>query len=267
MLCRVRRRIVELLQDATDVVFSHFHGDHVPLKHANFFQLSFEMLPEHFSALRIWSKNGDESHPRMRRRFHDLQELAGSNLSVVEGCTEGPMSFSHLVPHGEAETHLGAVMMTRIDLEDKVFVHASDIQLLNIEALNQIIRWQPDIVLTGGPPLYLDYLKIHSRENAWDNALQLANSVDTLIIDHHLMRSKAGVQWLKKLSQVVSGKISCAADFMERPRLLLEARREELYETIPVPDNWMDDYIQGKAEAESFLITAVNRGVIPPAID
>jgi glyoxylase-like metal-dependent hydrolase (beta-lactamase superfamily II) len=36
---RVRRRILTLMEQATDVIFSHFHGDHVPLTHANTFQL------------------------------------------------------------------------------------------------------------------------------------------------------------------------------------------------------------------------------------
>ncbi len=260
----VRSSIVELLRDATDVVFSHFHGDHVPLKDANPFQLSFDMLPERFSELHSWSKNGDESHPDMRRRFQDLQELTSGGLRVVEGHTEGPLFFSLPVVHGEASAHLGTVMMTRIKSENGVFVHASDIQLLNGEAVDQIIRWQPNIVLTGGPPLYLNSLGTHSWESAWKNALRLANSVDTLIIDHHLMRSEAGAQWLEELSQSACGKVCSAADFMERPALLLEARRAELYEAIPVPDGWMDDYTQGKAEAEPFLTIAVERGVIPP---
>ncbi len=259
----VRNSIVKLLHDATDVVFSHFHGDHVPLKDANPFQLSFDMLPERFSELHSWSKNGDESHPEMRRRFQDLKELMGGGLRVVEGRTEGPLSFSPPVLHGEASAHLGTVMMTRIELEDGVFVHASDIQLLNSEAVDQIIRWRPDTVLAGGPPLYLNSLGTHSWESAWKNALRLANSVGTLIVDHHLMRSETGAQWLEELSQSAGGKVCSAADFMERPPLLLEARRAELYEAIPVPDGWMDDYIEGKAEAEPFLTAAVERGVIP----
>jgi len=260
---QVRRGIVELLRDATDVVFSHFHGDHIPLKDANPFQLSFAMLPERFSELRSWSKNGDESHPEMRRRFHDLQEFTGDNLQVVEGRTEGPLSFSPPVPHGEANTRLGTVMMTRIELEDSVFVHASDIQLLDAEAIDQIIRWQPDIVFTTGPPLYLNSLGTDSRESAWENALRLANNVDTLIVDHHLMRSESGAQWLEELSENTGGRVCSAADFMQRPPLLLEARREELYEAIPVPDGWMEDYVQGKAEAGPFLTTALEQGVIP----
>jgi uncharacterized protein len=41
---RVRGRIVEALGNATDVVFSHFHGDHVPLVAANPYQLAIPSL-------------------------------------------------------------------------------------------------------------------------------------------------------------------------------------------------------------------------------
>ena len=260
----VRRRIVELLRDATDVVLSHFHGDHVPLKDANPFQLSLEALPDSFSGLRFWSKNGAEAHPRMRQRFHDLQELTLDGLRVVEGLSDGPLSFSLPVPHGEEDGHLGTVMMTRIELPHAVFVHASDIQLLNSEAVERILKWKPEVVLAGGPPLYLDSLSAYARETAWRNAVRLAEGVDTLIVDHHLMRSEAGVRWLNELSQNTEGKVCSAADFMRRPPLLLEARRDELYNAVPVPAGWMDDYARGKAETEPFLKLAVERGVIPP---
>lgn len=260
----VRRRIVELLRDATDIVFSHFHGDHVPLKDANPFQLSFEALPDGFGEVRFWSKDGDESHPRMRQRFYDLKELSGENLRIAEDSEESPLSFSRPMPHGEADAHLGTVMMTRIEMEHGVFVHASDIQLLDAEAVEQILTWRPDVVLAGGPPLYLDSLENDPRESAWRNGLRLANGVDTLIVDHHLMRSEAGAEWLTALSESTGGSVCCAAEFMGRPPLLLEARRGELYEKVPVPDGWMDDYVEGRAEAEPFLTTAVERGVIPP---
>ncbi|MEA3468060.1 MAG: hypothetical protein U9R57_07545 [Thermodesulfobacteriota bacterium] len=51
----VRRRIVKALQSATDIVLSHFHGDHVPLLLANQYQLSFENIPERIRKVRIWS--------------------------------------------------------------------------------------------------------------------------------------------------------------------------------------------------------------------
>jgi len=261
---RVRRSIVKLLDGATDVVYSHFHGDHVPLKDANPFQLSFDALPERFPALRSWSKNGEESHPEMQRRFLDLRELTHDGLRVVEGSTEGPLSFSAPVPHGEDGSHLGTVMMTRVESDDGVFVHASDIQLLNTEAVEQVVDWRPDIVIAAGPPLYLTSLGEKAREAARRNTLRLAENVKTLVIDHHVMRSEAGARWLQELALDAPCAVRSAADYMERTPLLLEARRRELYEAVPVPEGWMDDYTRGKAQAEPFLKTAIERGAIPP---
>jgi hypothetical protein len=54
-----------------------------------------------------------------------------------------------------------------------------------------------------------------------------------------------GEDWLNELSAAVSKKVYCAADFMGTPRLLLEAKRVQLYERMPVPDGWHDDYAKG----------------------
>jgi hypothetical protein len=58
------------------------------------------------------------------------------------------------VPHGEKTEHNERVMMTRIE-DDTVFVHTSDIQLLDDDTVDLVLKWQPDILLAGGPPLYL----------------------------------------------------------------------------------------------------------------
>lgn len=263
---RVRRRILTLMEQATDVVFSHFHGDHVPLKHANPFQLSLRQLPGRVHGLHAWSKGADEETGEMRRRFCDLQELFGDKLTQPGARSAGPLSFSQAVPHGRSGSKLGKVMMTRIDTGKRVFVHASDIQLLSAEAVEIILQWQPDIVLAAGPPLYLERLGESALADARDNALRLADHVETLILDHHLMRSQAGEAWLGELSQAAGRQVYCAADFMKRPRLLLEAWRDRLYKAFPVPDGWMDDYAQGRFDVEPFLESALSRGAIPPIV-
>ena len=55
--------------------------------------------------------------------------------------------------------------MTRIE-DDTVFVHTSDIQLLDDDTVDLVLEWQPDILLAGGPPLYLEQLssKLRNRE-------------------------------------------------------------------------------------------------------
>ena len=239
---KIRHHILKAMETATDVVFSHFHGDHVPLLRANPYQLSFEQLPDRFRTLRIWKHSAEELSSRMQHRADDLAELLVTNMKTAPGYSETLLSLSDPVSHGPAESRFGTVMMTRIDQEGQVFVHASDIQLLDDAAVEIILNWQPDIVFTSGPPLYLQNLAEPQRQKARENGLRLARNVDTLIVDHHLLRSEQGLNWLDTMSQVAGKKIYCAADFMNKPRLLLEARRMELYKKMPVSDHWHQDY-------------------------
>jgi predicted metallo-beta-lactamase superfamily hydrolase len=120
-------------------------------------------------------------------------------------------------------------MMTRIESGGHVFVHASDIQLLNDAAVATIMDWRPTTVLTSGPPLYLDRLGTTERRCAWQNARRLVGSVNAVILDHHLMRDTQGLAWLNDLSKATGKRVYCAADFMGKPRRFLEAQREQLY--------------------------------------
>lgn len=250
---RVREKILQVLENATDVVFSHFHGDHVPLVDANPYQISVQALPPCFRELHCWSKSDDGLSSNMSKRFQDLVGLMGANLQVAEGRSEGPLSFSRAVPHGAPDSNMGTLMMTRIKMDNRAFVHASDIQLLDDPTVDHVIDWQPDIVLAAGPPLYLNRLSKAGRERAWGNAVRLAQSIDVVILDHHLMRSEEGAIWLDELSAAVGKKVYCAADFMGRPRRLLEAERAQLYEEMPVPHGWHDNYAKGRVETGEYF--------------
>lgn len=250
---KVREKILQLLNDATDVVFSHFHGDHVPLLDTNPYQLSIRSLPSRFYELRCWSKSDDDLSAEMSKRFHDLAGLLGTNMQVAEERSEGPLSFSRAVPHGVPDSNIGTLMMTRIEMGCQVFVHASDIQLLDDSTVDKIIDWQPDIVIAAGPPLYLDRLSKGECKRAWNNAVRLAQSIDVVILDHHLMRAKVGAVWLDELSAIVGRKVYCAADFMCQSRQLLEAERVQLYEQMPVQKRWHDDYANGRVDFRDYI--------------
>jgi predicted metallo-beta-lactamase superfamily hydrolase len=247
-----RRRIVEALEGATDVVFSHFHGDHVPLLEANPYQLAFSHLPPRFKSLRAWSLSPEGQTRKSRVRAHDLMDLLGPRFRVAEGLEDGPLRFSHAVPHGMGGLPFGSVMLTRVDLGGLVFVHSSDIQLLDAATIALILDWGPDWVLAAGPPLYHSGLDAGQRARAWINARRLAAAVGTLILDHHLMRSLEGEDWLGKLSLETGRRVYCAADFMGRPKRLLEAQRRELYAAMPVRVGWHDGYAHGAERVEDF---------------
>ena len=75
---RVQRRIILALAKATDVVFSHFHGDHIPLREANPYQLAIRDLPENMQKICCWGKSSDSLKEKMKQRARDLQALLGT---------------------------------------------------------------------------------------------------------------------------------------------------------------------------------------------
>jgi len=249
---QVRRRIITALEKATDMVISHYHGDHIPLADANPYQLSLNKIPP-LDNVRLWCKGPHDVSELAIQRWIALSEFAGVLLPDSEGKSEGVMTFSNPVPHGSQKSRLGTVMMTRIQEDDEVFVHASDIQLLDEKAISIIIDWQPTVVLASGPPLYLPKIGSVARRTAWSNAKLLAQNVDTLILDHHLLRSEQGYQWLEKLSECSDNRVTCAASFMGRKPRLLEAWRDQLYAKMPVPNGWHEAYARGETDFKDYV--------------
>jgi predicted metallo-beta-lactamase superfamily hydrolase len=248
---RTRRLIARALEDATDIVISHYHGDHIPLVDANPYQLSVKQVVKLCQRPHFWAKGTKGISYNQAHRAKALAESLGRILPVAEGRSDGPLTFSVPVPHGERGGRGGSVMMTRLEEDGEVFVHASDIQMLNDTAIRQILAWQPNIVLASGPPIYLPSLTLEEQEDALHRTLRLAKRVDTLILDHHLMRSKKGERWLNHVSSLTGRKVVCAADFMGCCRNLLEAERVLWYKKLPVPEGWHRAYARGEIDVVS----------------
>lgn len=194
--------------------------------------------------MRIWEKPAGSLSARELHRSVALKEVLDARWRQgTAGCKA--LGFSAAVPHGEKTVRNETVMMTRIE-GNGVFVHASDIQLLDDDTVDLVLEWQPDIRLAGGPPLYLEQPGSGQRSRAWQNAVRLAHSVDTLILD------REGLQWLDRLSAESGRRVFCAADYMDMPHRLLEADRQTLYAEMPVPSTWHRDYAEGKAATRGF---------------
>ena len=251
----IQKRILKHLQTATDVIFSHFHGDHIPLANANPYQLSLEKVRPLLKDVNIWAKGNNEDSHKMKERAWNLK-MNFKTYKIADGKNIKGLTFSYPVPHGEENSHLGKVMVSKIKVGNKNFVHASDIQLLSRKAINEVVKLKADIVLASGPPIYLPHLSAEDRKNARNNALKLSNEVPLLIIDHHLLRCQEGLQWLRNLDREANNRIVCAADVMKHPPQLLEARRCELYQKMPVKDNWHNKYAAGKVGTRNYLLKA-----------
>ena len=249
---RIREKILAALEGVTDIVISHYHGDHMPMKTEDPYQLPVEALPP-LEGVRFWCKGPKNISGLSARRRKELSHFLGSPLPASEGISLDGISFSLPVPHGTRDKGFGTVMMTRICEGDDVFVHSSDIQLLDREAVLEVLAWKPTIVFASGPPLYLSHHVPEASKEAFENALLLARNVDTLILDHHLLRSLEGYRWLKKLAGMVENTVLCAAEFMDKKPELLEARRKILYEKLPVPRGWHEAYAKGEAGLEEYF--------------
>jgi uncharacterized protein len=249
---KIREKILYAFEQATDVVISHYHGDHMPMKAEDPYQLPMEALPS-LDGINFWCKDPEKISGLSLKRRHELSNFLGFSLPTSEGMKSGIMEFSSPVSHGAKEKGFGTVMMTRICERDEVFVHASDIQLLDMEAVLKVLACKPTIVFASGPPLYLLHHISDVGKEALKNALVLARHVDTLILDHHLLRSFEGYRWLKELDGIVNNQVLCAAEFMGKTPELLEAQRKSLYEKTPVPPDWHEAYAKGKTGFEEFL--------------
>jgi predicted metallo-beta-lactamase superfamily hydrolase len=249
----IKEKILSAFEEATDVVISHFHGDHMPMKAEDPYQLPIEALPP-LEGINFWCKGPEKISSLSAKRRQELSNFLGFSLPASEGKKTGNMDFSSPVPHGVKDKGFGNVMMTRICEADEVFVCGSDIQLLDRETILKILAWKPTIVFASGPPLYLSHRIPEVRKEAFENALLLASKVDTLILDHHLLRSFEGYRWLKELAGKVENKVLCAAEFMGKKPELLEAQRKTLYEKMPVPSGWHDAYAKGEADFEGYLL-------------
>jgi len=243
----IRKNIIDAWSGATDIVISHFHGDHIPLINANPYQLSMEKIASLNQSARVWAKSQNLSATEQKRK--DALSLFFTMIPA-EKRREGILSFSDDMYHGDADT-AETVVMTKIE-GDGVFVHASDIQLIGDEAVSQIMAWRPDVVFASGPPLYLKRLSDRQVKAAWKNAVRLSREVETLILDHHLMRDESGAKWLNTVSRATGNTVICGADFMKKPRMMLEAWRRSLYKRMPVPEGWHDDYARGKASTNGY---------------
>lgn len=247
-----RERILEAVKSASDIVISHFHGDHVPLAEANPFQMSLQDFVSSLENKAEWWMNSlPPDAGKAGRRFRDIRDAVDCEDRLCYGKTDGGISFSRPVPHGFAETFMGRVMMTRIEDGHEVFVHASDIQLLSDGAVKQILEWAPSILLVSGPPLYRD-LSSAEVADARGRALMLAANIGVCIFDHHLLRCLEGEKWLDSLAAESPKEVISAAEFMGRPRRLLEARRAELYEKFTVTEDWHEKYARGEVDTSEY---------------
>ncbi|HPI97813.1 MAG TPA: MBL fold metallo-hydrolase [Synergistales bacterium] len=252
----IRERIIREVKAATDIVISHFHGDHMPLVDPNPYQLGVDGLRECLNTRKVWVKEFSRETGKRLERASGLADLVDIIPVSAEKQRDGIMAFHGHLDHGEEGSFLGQVLITSIDLDGHLFCHASDLQLLSTIMVEKLLEYSPSIVMVSGPPLYLEDFMETRKAQAWYNAALLAENVDILILDHHLFRSRKGLEWFERLRETTGREIFSAAGLEDMEPHLLEAMRAELYDRIPVTSDWHRQYIMKKEDPFQYLARA-----------
>ncbi|NJE13175.1 hypothetical protein [Thermococcus sp. LS2] len=235
-LAKAREKIQTYAKESEIITISHYHYDH----HTPFFEGLYESSSPERAREIYEGKTLLIKHPKENINFSQRKrawaflketEKIAKKIEYVDGkffdFGDFIMEFSPAVPHGAEGSKLGFVIMVMIDDGTKRLIHASDIQLLNEKAKEWIIKQMPDILITGGPPIYLEGYRV---KDAWKVGLKNISEIiketnAEVILDHHLIRDKRYPQFFEELEK----EPLTFARFLKKEDKPLEAYRKELH--------------------------------------
>jgi predicted metallo-beta-lactamase superfamily hydrolase len=252
-LREARVRIAEFAEKADVVTISHYHFDHHTPSYEDWLShwTDAETARQIYQDKLVLAKNYRSSiNPSQRRRGWIFRKTGGRyarKLLFADSCDfsfgETRMRFSRPVPHGLPDTPLGWVLMAIIEYEDEKVLHASDVQgPMDKATLQVILAEEPQLLIVGGPPLYLADFKVTDQQiqQGLRNLETLARTIPVTIVEHHLLRDlewRQSIQEIFKSARKSGNKLASAAEFLGKEDKLLEAKRKPLFEeTPPGPD-------------------------------
>jgi len=245
-----RKRIREYAGKADIVVVSHYHNDHHTPNYTETVWLgcSLEESEQIYQDKIVLMKDIRNAINFSQRRrgwmFQRFVRKLGSKCEIADGQTfqygRTRIKISEPVPHGEEDSQLGWVLMTTIGYDDERMMHASDVQgPMASTTARVILKGKPDLVVLGGPPLYLEGVKVEKTSimKGLENAAKVAAIVPTVIFEHHLLRSGNSREKAKLVYDAAAKAnhhLLSAADYLGCNPQLLECDRERLYkEELP----------------------------------
>ncbi|MFQ5759086.1 MAG: hypothetical protein ACE5IF_05365, partial [Candidatus Bathyarchaeia archaeon] len=181
-----------------------------------------------------------------RRRGWMFRRTAGKHaktLEIADGTIfefgDTKLRFSEPVFHGVKNTLLGWVLMVTIDCGDERMLFASDVQgpMYN-PTVELILGEAPDLLIIGGPPLYLAGFKVDEThvQRGMENLEKLVKNIPTTILEHHILRDERWREACQPIFDTASKAghtVLTAAEFLKKENNLLEYRRRELFEKEP----------------------------------
>ena len=241
-----RKRIEEAAATARIVTISHYHNDHHTPNFADPVWLgsSPESLEHIYKDKIVLAKDSRRKINTAQRRrgwmFRQIAEKLAAKFEVADGQVfdfgRTKMLFSPPVPHGEDESGLGWVLLCLVERSKEKVLFAPDVQGPVVpETVKLILEEEPDLLIMGGPPTYLQGFRIGDEffQTALRHMEQIVQKVPTVVVDHHLLRDEGWYKFLEpvRASAGKSGhRVITAADLLNLEATPLECQRRRLYE-------------------------------------
>ena len=213
----------------------------------------------------VLAKNPKENiNASQRQRAYLFGKTGGKHAKSVEAAdgktfTYGKTTirFSEAVVHGSEDSMLGWVVMATLEHEGERFMFAPDIQgPMSTKTLKLILDAKPDVIMLGGPPLYLGGFRVEfaALEQGLRNLEQIVESVPVVVLEHHALRDE---NWKQKMRGVFEKAASTghslvtAAEYAGKENLFLESKRKQLFREHPPSEEfraWMKTLNNKKIE-------------------
>ncbi len=241
-----RKRIEDAATGAKVVTISHYHNDH----HTPNFEdpvwlgSSPESLERIYKGKIVLAKDSRRKINTAQRRrgwmFRQTAEKLAEKFEIADGRTfefgRTTVRFPPPVPHGEDESGLGWVLPCIIERSREKVMFAPDVQGPVVpETVRLILDEEPDTLIMGGPPTYLQGFRIGEEffQTALRHMERVVQKVPTVVVDHHLLRDEGWYKFLEpvRASAEKSGhRIITAAELAGEEARPLECQRRKLYE-------------------------------------
>jgi len=258
-IAKLRQTIANAAAKTTVTTISHYHFDH----HTPSYEDWIVNWTENTKTARqiyqdkiVLTKNPKANiNASQRQRAWMFQKTGGKHArswEAADGKTfqygGTTLRFSEAVAHGTEGGMLGWVIMTSIECGEERFVHAPDVQgPMSLHTTELILAIKPDVIMLGGPPLYLAGFRVdeHQLAQGVHNLERIVETTAVVILEHHTLRDELWHQKIEPVFQAAKKRghdVVTAAEYRGEENQCLEVKRKQLYRDHPVSDefeHWM----------------------------